>query len=325
MKRVGNLYDQIISIENLMQADERARKGKALSYGVRKHDQNRKVNIEELHRVLSAGEYKTSKYHVFSIVTDNGKEREIYRLPYYPDRICHHAIMGIMEPLWTSIMTRDTYSCLKGRGIHGALRAVKEGLKDEMNQYCLKLDIRKFYPSIDHYILKKIVRRKIKDKRLLALLDEIIDSAHGVPIGNYLSQFFANLYLSYFDHWLKEELKVKYYYRYADDIVILSSSKQELHGLLVSINHYFNEHLNLQLKGNYQVFPITARGIDFVGYVFYHKHTLMRKSIKKRMCKKSARLNNLNITDSAYRQAICSHTGWAKHCDSKHLLKTILR
>ncbi|MDR1338620.1 MAG: RNA-directed DNA polymerase, partial [Prevotellaceae bacterium] len=177
-------------------------------------------NLLKLHETLKAGSFRTSKYTTFTIYEP--KEREIFRLPYYPDRIVHHAVMNILEPVWLSIFTADTYSCIKYRGIHATAGKVKKALKDvEGTAYCLKLDIRKFYPSIDHDILKQIIRRKIKDIRLLALLDEIIDSADGVPIGNYLSQYFANLYLAYFDHYIKETEQVKYYFRYADDIVIL--------------------------------------------------------------------------------------------------------
>lgn len=113
------------------------------------------------------------------------------------------------------------------------------------------MDIRKFYPSVNHDILKAIIRKKIKDDDLLWLLDEIIDSADGVPIGNYLSQFFANLYMAYFDHWVKEELKVKYYYRYADDIVLLSNSKDQLRNWLLAIKVYLTNMLKLKLKDNY--------------------------------------------------------------------------
>ena len=186
------------------------------------------------------------------------------------------------------------------------------------------MDVKKFYPSVDHEILKAIVRKKLKDKLLLKLLDEIIDSAPGVPIGNYLSQFLANLYLTYFDHWMKEDKRVKYYYRYADDIVILAPDKPYLHALLVDINDYLTERLNLQLKGNYQVFPVADRGIDFVGYKFYHTHTLMRKTIKKRFCRKVAKLNKKDINAKSYRMQIAPWLGWAKHCDSKHLLKKVL-
>lgn len=128
-----------------------------------------------------------------------------------------------------------TYSCIKGRGIHKCLKDLKCALCKHPNEttYCLKFDIKKFYPSINHRILKRIIRRKIKDKTLLKILDEIIDSANGVPIGNYLSQYFANLYLTPFDRYCKSTLKCKFYYRYADDIVILSNDKQWLHGILL--------------------------------------------------------------------------------------------
>ena len=229
----------------------------------------------------------------------------------------HHAIMNIMEPLFVSTFTTDTYSCIKQRGIHAAARAIKRALKDEpATRYCLKLDIKKFYPSIDHAILKRLIRRKFKDPDLLNLLDEIIDSAEGLPIGNYLSQYLANFYLTGFDHWLKEVMKVRHYFRYADDIVILSASKPQLHELLAEIRRYLMDNLHLMVKGNYQVFPVAARGIDFVGYVFYHSHTRLRKSIKQRFAKAISRGSN--------KQSIASYLGWAKHCDSKHLIHKLI-
>jgi len=324
MKRINNLYEKIISIENLQKADANARKGKLSSYGVQRHDLHRYENILKLHNTLKNQTFKTSDYHIFKMITDNGKEREIYRLPYYPDRIVHHAIMNIMEPIWTSIFTSDTYSCIKGRGIHGVFRKLKYDLQNiEATQYCLKIDIRKFYPTIDHAILKQLIRRKIKDTLLLVLLDEIIDSAPGVPIGNYLSQFFANIYLTYFDHWIKEEKQIKYYYRYADDMVFLSNTKTQLHNLLNEINTYLAT-LNLSVKNNYQVFPVDSRGIDFVGYVFRHSHILMRKSIKQNFARKAAKLHKQNKTPSEITHALSSYTGWATHCNTKNLIQILI-
>lgn len=132
------------------------------------------------------GTYRTSTYKTFTIYEP--KERIIFKLPFYPDRIVHHAIMNILEPIWVSIFINNTYSCIKGRGIHKAVRDIQQDLKDiDGTKYCLKLDIKKFYPSIDHDVLKSIIRKKIKDEKLLNLLDGIIDSTDGVPIGNYLS------------------------------------------------------------------------------------------------------------------------------------------
>lgn len=323
MKRIGNLFDQVCHPDNLRKAYEKARKGKSKRYGVLLFERNLEANLTQLHRELTEGDYRTSQYSIFTI--HDPKERTVYRLPFR-DRVVHHAIMNRLEDIWVSVFISHSYACIKGRGIHGVMYHLKRDLRDvERTTYCLKIDIRKFYPTIDHEILKAIVRRKIKDQRLLALLDEIIDSAPGVPIGNYLSQFLANMYLSYFDHWLKEVKMVKYYYRYADDIVILGQNKPELHALRAEMSEYLSQKLKLKMKGNYQVFPVDARGIDFVGYVFRHTHVLMRKSIKQRMCRKAAKLNKKNIPIKAYKQAIAPWLGWAKHCNTRHLTKKIIR
>lgn len=332
MKRIGNLYERIISVENLELADQKARRGKLRTYGVQYHDKNREANILALHEALKNKTFKTSDYDTFTIFEP--KERLIFRLPYYPDRILHHAIMNVLEPIWVSVFTTDTFSCIKGRGITGCMKKVDQAIQDaENSRYCLKIDVRKFYPSIDHDVLKQIIRRKIKCPDTLALLDQIIDSAAGVPIGNYLSQYFANLYLAYFDHWVKEVVGVKYYFRYADDMVFLHGDKAFLHGLLIQINDYLSCRLNLALKGNYQVFPIaknrqdkSGRGLDFIGFVFYHDHKMIRKSIKKNFCRAAARLNKKqNLSADDYKRGICSWLGWAKQSNSKHLLKTIIK
>lgn len=314
MKRVGNLYNKITSLSNLNEADRKAQKGKSAQRGVILHNENREGNIFMLQDKLVSKTYRTSEYDIFKIF--ESKERVIYRLPFFPDRITHHAIMNVLESIFVSTFTADTYSCIKKRGIHALLNNLKHDLKDtEGTTYCLKFDIKKFYPSIDHAVLKELLRRKFKDKDLLRLLDEIIDSAPGLPIGNYLSQYLANFYLSYFDHWIKEQKKVKYYYRYADDIVILDSSKEDLHALLVDIKAYLRD-LKLEVKDNYQVFPVTARGIDFVGYVFRHSHIRLRKQIKKNLAKK--------LSKNPQHPSKASYTGWLGHCNAKHLTKILL-
>ena len=284
-------------------------------YGVKVHIKNRQQNILQLHHLLTAQKFVTSPYKTFTIYEP--KERVIFSLPYFPDRIVHHAAMVFLEPIFTSVFTADTYSSIKGKGIHAAANAVKKALNDEANTiYCLKLDIKKFYPSIDHEILKTLLRRKIKDVQLLNLLDGIIDSAEGLPIGNYLSQYFANFYLTYFDHWIKEQKKVLYYFRYADDMVLLSSNKIDLHLLFQEITQYLGDNLKLTVKHNYQIFPVAARGIDFVGYKFYHTHSLLRKSIKQSFARKVAK----GIAPAS----LAAYNGWAAHCNSKHLLKKLL-
>lgn len=301
-------------MDNILLAEKKAMRGRKNNYGVMLHLRNREISLLALQNQLREKKYLTSEYNIFKVYEP--KERTIYRLPFYPDRICHHAIMNIMEPIWVSLFTRDTYSCIKNRGIHAAFRKLKQDLKNDVEgtQYCLKLDIRKFYENIDHAVLKSILSRKIKDGNLLQLFSEIIDTAPGVPIGNYLSQFFANVYLAYFDHWMKEGKRIKYYYRYADDMVILSDSKNHLHNLFSEIKNYLSQNLKLDIKKNWQVFPVESRSIDFVGYRFYHTHILLRKSIKKNMARAYGRKN---------KKSIAAYNGWAIHCDSKHLLKKL--
>ena len=315
MKRKGNLYEQIISLDNLRLADKKARKGKKWQYGVINHSKNRENNILKLYEILRNKEFKTSRYSIFTIF--DKKEREIFSLPYYPDRIVHHAILNIISSIFLNCFISTTYSCIPNKGIHKCLIDVKKSLKDETNTlYCLKLDIKKYYPSINKSILKKFLRKKFKDRDLLTLLDSIIDSnENGLPIGNYLSQFFANFYLTYFDHYLKEQKKVKYYFRYMDDVVILHNSKEYLHKLKIDIETYLFNVLDLELS-NWQVFPVKSRGIDFVGYKIFHTHVLLRKSIKNNFIKM--------IKYNKNTKSITSYNGWLSWCDSINLQRKYL-
>ncbi len=221
-----------------------------------------------------------------------------------------------LEPIFKKSFISTTYSCIKKRGIHKCLRDLRKGLKNvSETTYALKMDIKQFYPSIDHTILKAFLRRKIKDKDLLGLLDSIIDSSSGVPLGNFSSQWFANLYLNKFDHWLKEKKRIKYYYRYCDDFVILGNDKDTLHKLRRDIEQYLGEFLKLKLS-NYQVYPVASRGINFVGYVSYHTHTLLRKSIKQ-----AFRTMLCNRPNS---QSINSYLGWTKHANCRNLERRLL-
>jgi RNA-directed DNA polymerase len=314
MKRKGKMFEKMCSMENLELAYINARKGKLRTYGVKMFEKDKENNLRVLQTDLLSLNFKTSKYHTFTI-NEYGKDRVISRLPFYPDRIVHHLLMLELENIWVKVFIRNTYACIKGRGIHDGLSRVVSSLNDTENtQYCLKIDVRKFYPSINHDILKQIIRKKIKDNDLLFVLDEIIDSSDGVPIGNYLSQYFANLYLAYFDHYMKEVQQVKCYHRYADDIVILHSDKNYLHALLVNISDYFNENLKLTVKHNYQIFPVKSRGIDYLGYKTFHTHTLLRKSIKQRMFR-SLR----NVTQTKLPLKLAAYNGWMVHCNSHNL------
>lgn len=322
MKRKGYLFERICSMENLLQAFQNASNGKRKRDEVKRFEADLDTNLRQLQVELTTRTYTTFAYEVF--VKYEPKRREIYKLPFR-DRVVQWAIMQVLEPVWTPQFTSDTHACIRGRGIHSLLRQLRTDLRRDPDgtRYCLKIDVCKFYPSIDHGILKQVIRRKLKDPDVLWLLDGIIDSASGVPIGNYISQYFANLYLSELDHLLKEDVGVRYYYRYADDIVLLSDSKEYLSGVLVYINHYLNDSRLLTLKSNFQIYPVESRGIDFVGYVTYHTHCLARKRNKQGLCRELAALRKKGLPDEEIRLRVASRMGFMKHCDSNHLLKIL--
>ncbi|MCC8095366.1 MAG: RNA-directed DNA polymerase [Tannerellaceae bacterium] len=325
MKRYGNLYERVCSYDNLVNAAENARKGKNRQKTIRDFYSDFENNILKLQRELQTLTFKTSDYSIFTI--KEPKERIIYRLPF-KDRVVHWAIMLVIEPIWIGYFTRDTYSCIKKRGIHDLQRRLTHDLRSdpEGTAYCLKVDVKKFYPSIDHTILKSIIRRKIKDPELLWLMDEIIDSVpdrEGVPIGNYLSQYFANIYLAELDHIIKEELNIRYYYRYSDDLVFLDSSKEKLRAVLVYVNHYLHSERNMTIKSNFQIFPVESRGIDFVGYVTFHEYALVRKRNKQNLCRKLAEYRKKGLSEEQIRLKVASRVGFMIHCNSRNLLKSL--
>ncbi|MDP2723218.1 MAG: reverse transcriptase/maturase family protein [Bacteroidales bacterium] len=321
MKRVNNIFDQIASKDNLQLAHKNASRGKSRYREVKDFNVNPAKYTDQLHDSLISKTFVNSKYEIFER-NCSGKLRIIYKLPYYPDRIVHHAILQVLEPIWKSVFIRDTYQSIKGRGVHAAKKRIDEAIHKYKPQYCLKFDVHKFYPSVDNVILKDIIRRKIKCKDTLWLLDGIINSVDGLPIGNYISQYLGNLYLAYFDHYFKNKYNLKYYYRYCDDVVILNNDKGLLHEILNDIKGYLHNELNLQLKPNYQIFPLKSRAIDFLGYQFHPTHTLVRNSIKRNFIRK-ARNFNQNKSKSTQR-SLTSLYGWIKHCDGHNLLTKYL-
>lgn len=322
MRRYNNLKEKVLSFDNFIKSEDRARKGKLRSYGVRRFDklgyEGKIKALNDLKLLLNNNTYKTSEYTTYKIYEP--KERLIFRLPYYPDRIVHHVLMSVLEPIFVNWFIKNTYSCIKNRGIHKMQATIEHALQHANDtKWCLKLDIRKFYPSINNAKLSRIMSQKIKDKWMMNVLNEIIFSSDkGVPIGNYLSQFFANAYLTKIDHYIKEVLGIKHYYRYCDDIVIFGSNKQALYKIYRLIKQKLS-FLDLTLKPPRLFY--TESGVDFAGYVFRHKYTLLRKSMKLKFIKAVKRTKDL----TSIKQKLASYYGWLIHCDGIHLLKMYIK
>lgn len=323
MKRIKNIYEKIYSMDNLRLAHKNARKDKSYYREVKMVDSNMEYYLMKIQDMLKNKTYEVSKYKK-SVINDKGKERILSKLPYFPDRIIQWAVMLQLEPMFRKHFVSWSCASQPQKGITKATKLTENYMKDiKGTQYCFKMDVKKFYPNINHSILKNLLLRKIKDKDLLWLLFLIIDSVGsdvGLPIGSYLSQYFANFYLSTFDHWLKEVLHIKYAVRYMDDIIVFADSSYTLHEWRKQIEVYLKESLNLQIKENWQVFKVESRGVDFVGFRHFHGYKLLRKDTYKRMkrvmlnlikkCKKNQLISYHDFC------TVNSYKGWLKWCDS---------
>lgn len=366
MTGTKDLFNSICSMDNLYRAYQNAKSGKGWYKEVKQIEKRPFYYLAGLQYMLKNHLFKTSEYEIF-ILNEGKKKRDVYKLPFFPDRIAQWAILQVIEPFLLANMTADTYSAIPGKGIQPIVNDLRgyyktkrvDGkkksvwvpsilLSDEENtRYCYKIDLHHYYQSINHEVLKQKFRKVFKDPELLWLLDEIADSINtateedlielslsgeievdpntGIPIGNYMSQYSGNFYLSSFDHWVKEELHVKHYYRYMDDVVIFASSKEELHEIHRKVTAYTRDYLHLNIKGNYQIFPTKVRGVDFVGYRFFGEYTLLRKSTainfkrKMRACRKKME-NNIPPTYSEW-CSFNSYKGWLGNCDSYRLFK----
>lgn len=324
MKRKGNLYKKIIERSNLELAFDKAKKGKTWQDTVKAAELNRECLLDDLELLLRKREYKTSAYRVKTIFEP--KQRDIYILPFYPDRIVQHAIMNVLEPYWDSMMQYHSYACRKGKGQHKGSAKCMRYIKKY--PYCLKCDISKFYPSINHEIMYKILRRKIKCKYTLELLKEIIHSVPGetnVPIGNYLSQWFGNMYLNELDDFIKYDLHIKPYLRYCDDFVLFGE-KKELMVVIDKIKDFVHTRLALKLS-KCDLFPVT-RGIDFLGYRhFPDNYILLRKSTAKRVKKRLKGLiyqvKHGKISKETALGSINSTKGWISWANTYNFSKAI--
>jgi retron-type reverse transcriptase len=320
MKRHGNLWNKITDPDNLYRAYKRARHGKSTRRAVKQFEFDIAGNLLLLQRLLCTGTFRTSVYKTKTIYEP--KQREIYILPFFPDRIVQHALLQVLIPIWDRLMIHDSYACREGKGMHDASRKTMDHVRTY--KYCLKCDISKFYPSIDHDILMAIIRRKIKCGPTLALLENIVRSFDGgknTPIGNYTSQWFGNLYMNELDQAVKHEHKMHAYIRYCDDFVIFDNCKKKLQDLQKWIGEFLANKLMLKFS-KASVFPVT-QGVDFLGYRHFPQKILLRKETAKRVTRRLRSLPFLmqvgKITIEQYRSSIASTEGWLRWASTYNL------
>lgn len=319
MKRIGYIFEKVYDIENIKTAIMKSSLGKRNRSYVKKIIDHSDRYAKEVQKMLIDKTYIHSPYTI-KIIQDGPrhKERQIFKPRYYPDQVIHWAVMLQLHEIFMHGIYEYSCGSIPGRGTSYGQKFLRRWLDKDYKgtKYCLKMDISKFYPSIDQNILKEMLRNKIKDQNCLWLLEQIIDSnPEGLPIGNYTSQWLSNFFLQGLDHFIKEKLGAKYYLRYIDDLVILGSNKRKLHQMRIDIQAYLDK-LKLKLKDDWQVFLITKRAIDFLGLRFFRDKTILRKRnalrIRRRI-EKIYRKQKLTYRDAC---AVVSYWGWIKRSDS---------
>lgn len=264
MKRIGNLFNAFVSFQNVYLAYVKARKGCRKNVELSRFSFFFERELMKLQDELKSGVYLPGGFRYFQ-VTDP-KKRTIAVAPFR-DRVVHHALVNILEPIFEPVFIFHSYATRKQKGAHQAISQAQHYSKHF--HWFLKMDIEKYFDSVDHDILKKLIRKKIKDDRLLQVIDRIIDNgsqnAKGLPIGNLTSQFMANIYLNPMDHFVKEQLRVCAYLRYMDDFVLFANDKQELKLNLKKIREYLSDNLTLRIKETNTVLNNRFNGLSFLG------------------------------------------------------------
>jgi retron-type reverse transcriptase len=347
MKRLGRIWPEVVSFNNLYSAYLKARRGKQSVSSVAEFTLNLEAELLRLHQALNDFTYRPGNYRLFTIY--ERKKRQIAAAPFR-DRVVHHAMMNIIEPPIDRRFIFDSYACRKGKGVHAAVDRYQQW--SNRYPYVLKMDIEQYFPSIDHDVLKEKLRHYLKDRFILALLDTIIDTAPaatgrtdmvyfpgddlltpterntGLPIGNLTSQFSANLYLDSVDHFIKEQLHLRAYLRYVDDLVILGRDKALLHDIREIVREQLVEN-RLRLHPSKAHIYHTAHGIDLFGYqVFPNKRQLRNDNghaFHRRLRQMALRYHEGSLDWEEIHPRVRSWIGHAMHGETKGLRKTLFR
>lgn len=339
MKGYKNLYPKICSFQNLYSAFERAKRRKRFKAGVGEFEYNLEKNLFEIKKELESSAYQPSKPKSF--ILKDPKKRIIFAVDF-KDRVIHHALCNIIEPIFEKSFIFDSYACLRNKGTHRAVwrfdKFKKAVTKNNSRKgFVLKADIRKYFDTINHQILLAIIGRKISDKQTMWLIRKIVNSyegkgelkGRGIPIGNLTSQLFANIYLNELDHFVKEDLKIKYYIRYMDDLVILNSSIDLLLETKKKIDEFLNNELDLKLHPQKSRIFSLERGVDFLGYQSFYYYKLLRRGAVKRII---LRLKKLAIQYKAGEiglntvySSVVAWRGYSRHANTYGLQKRILK
>ena len=334
-KKIKNLFYQNLTFDKMLAAHKRARKHKAYKNEVIKFEFNLENNLINLINNLKNHTYRLGKYFTFKVYEP--KERNIQALPYRDRVVQQWYVEEFIKPYIVPRFINTTFACLENKGTHKAVETVQHHMqlmkRNYDNFWILKCDIKKFFYNIHPYTLFNIMKKYISDKDLLHLTQILIfngpidDTKVGIPIGNYTSQFFANIYLNELDQYIKRELKVKYYTRYMDDFILILKTKNDCIKYKKLIEDFIDKNLKLELNAKSRYYPYKM-GVNFCGYRIFTTHRLLRVSSKKKIKKNIKKWNyqyHNNIIDYKYViQSINSWLGHSSHCNSYKLQQKML-
>ena len=331
MKRAKNLYDKICSFQNLVNSVHKAAKGrKKYRYSIATFLLNMEKEVLQLQRELLTQTYIPSTYSQFIIYDPKIRTISVAK---FRDRVVYHALCNYAGTVLDNTLISDSYACRKNKGIHSALKKAAQFIKT--NRYFLKLDIQKFFESISHEKLYELIQRKIKDKKTLWLIKQVIENVppnyskgFGLPIGNLTSQYFGNYFLGFLDHYIKQQLKIKAYIRYMDDMLLLAEDKITLWSAFQEIYLYLKDELTLKLNEKAIRLAPVNQGIPFLGFKIYpHKIFILKKNwkrFKKKFLKQQQRYINGKITKETLIQSIASMTDYICQADTSNLRKNFI-
>lgn len=326
-KTIKNCFYEKLTFENFLQAHIRASQGKKSKKEIILFEMDLENNIIRMMNEIKEGRYHFGKYREFLVYEP--KERLIKSLPYR-DRVVHQwYVEEFIKPYFYKRFINDTYACLDNRGTHKAVFRAQHQMRLMKRQYgryyILKCDVKKYFYSINKDILFNILKKRISDKKLLEFSKLILNDGQkiGIPIGNFTSQYFANIYLNELDHFVKEQLQIKHYIRYMDDFILLLRTKEEAKFCLNEIDCFLHNHLDLSLNRKSKYYPSNL-GIDFCGYKIFETHILLRKRFKRKF-KKSIRLwyklkSQNKFYHTKFLLSLNSYKGHACHCNSYHFI-----
>jgi retron-type reverse transcriptase len=334
-KTYTHLWERVIDFENVYHAFREATKGKRYRRGALKFKNLLDENLIILINDLEYESYQLQDYRQFYV---NEPKRRLISAPQFRDRVMHHALCQVIEPIFENRFVDETFACRDGRGTHASMKYVLKCARAAKrrwgNYYVLKGDIQHYFPTVDHELLKGVIRRNIADAKVLRLIDTIIDSYNtdgepgkGIPIGALTSQLFANVYFGPVDHWIKEQNPIKYYTRYMDDFVIIHNDKNFLKELLEKLEVFLHDKLKLTINPKTAIYP-GRHGIDFCGYRVWPSHVKPRKSTVKRAKRRFRKMSrifpdNPGILEHA-EASINSFLGYIKHCNGWQTTKSVL-